>query len=68
MTSGSKYRDSNRIMRHVVKMLEESGPMAGHEIRARLYLYSARVVNSGLNYMLLNNKLTERSDGRLTLK
>lgn len=66
--SNSKHRDTNRINATVVKMPEESGPMARHEIRARLYLYGARVVNSGLNYMLLNNKLTERSDGRLTLK
>ena len=66
--SNSKHRDSNRIMNIVIKMLEESGPMARHEIRARLYLYGAKVVNSGLNYMLLNGRLTERSDGRLNLK
>lgn len=66
--SNSKHRDSNRVNATVIKMLEESGPMARHEIRARLYLYGARVVNNGLNYMVLNGRLTEHSDGRLTLK
>lgn len=60
-----RRRNSNQVMKLVVQMLKDNGPMTRYEIRSRLNLYGGTVVNSGINYLLLNGEISENSDSRL---